>query len=56
MGLYLKHLKPILKYQTGVVNLKVGILVSFSNFFSEWLAYMLVSSARARGARGAWIS
>jgi hypothetical protein len=40
-------LKPILKYQTGVVNPKVGILVSFSNFFSEWLAYMLVSSARA---------
>ena len=50
MGLYLQNgsSKAFETYQTGVANPKVGILVSFSHFFSEWLAYIGVQ--RARGA------
>ena len=48
--MHLGHLKPILKYKIGVVNRKVSSLVAFHYFFSEWLAYMWLSSARARRA------
>ena len=42
-----KAFETYLKYQTGVVNPKVGIFVAFSHFFPEWPAYMCLSRARA---------
>ena len=48
----LRHLKPILKWQTGMVNPRKGILVPFNHCFYKWLAYLFCPAC----ARGAWFT